>query len=144
VLTLQELRSVADRFGVDDQQVRRDHLISLLLAVLSSEFADQVLFFGGTALSRTHLPVGRLSEDLDLIAVTDRRTVASGLDERLPRSVQRDYGTLVWSPALSDVQERHPAALSTFDGLTVRIQLLTRVGYPPWPTERRAIEQRYS
>lgn len=144
VLTAQELRTIADRFGVDDQQVRRDHLISLLLAVLSSEFAGQVLFFGGTALSRTHLPDGRLSEDLDLIALADRKEVASLLDERLPRSVQRAYGGLVWNPALSDVRERDAAMLSTSDGLNVRFQLLTPVGYPRWPTELRAIEQRYT
>ena len=89
VLTTQVLRAVAERFGVDDQQVRRDHLISLLLAVLSAEFADQILFFGGTSLSRTYLPVGRLSEDIDLIA-TDRKTTAALLDQRLPRSVQTE------------------------------------------------------
>jgi predicted nucleotidyltransferase component of viral defense system len=30
------------------------------------EFADEVIFFGGTALSRTHLLHARRSEDIDL------------------------------------------------------------------------------
>lgn len=46
-----EERSVASAFGVAASQVRRDHLISHVLAVLSERFADRLLFFGGTALS---------------------------------------------------------------------------------------------
>ena len=71
-----ELAAVADAFGVSDAQVRRDHLISHLLAALSGSARDRVVFFGGTALSRTHLPDGRLSEDLDLWALGDRRDAA--------------------------------------------------------------------
>ncbi|MGH3544772.1 MAG: nucleotidyl transferase AbiEii/AbiGii toxin family protein [Mycobacteriales bacterium] len=50
--------------------------MSHLLAVLAREFAQEVIFFGGTALARTHLPHGRLSGDVDLIATgrNKRRT----------------------------------------------------------------------
>lgn len=34
-----ELQEIAARFGVDEHQVRRDHLISHLLAALSTELA---------------------------------------------------------------------------------------------------------
>jgi hypothetical protein len=67
----EEFVAVADRFGVAVAQVRRDHLISLLLGLLSRDLADRVLFFGGTALARTHLPDGRLSEDIDLASAPD-------------------------------------------------------------------------
>jgi predicted nucleotidyltransferase component of viral defense system len=40
------------------EQVRRDHLISHILAALSVSFHEQVIFFGGTALARTYLPPG--------------------------------------------------------------------------------------
>ncbi|GAA3631732.1 hypothetical protein GCM10022267_18340 [Lentzea roselyniae] len=64
-----ELVAVADRFGVAEDQVLRDHLISHVLAALA-EVAPEVLFVSGTALARTHLadPAagGRLSEDIDL------------------------------------------------------------------------------
>lgn len=63
-----ELIAVADQFGVAEEHVRRDHLISHVLASLS-QIAPDVLFVGGTALARTHLanPAagGRLSEDID-------------------------------------------------------------------------------
>jgi Nucleotidyl transferase AbiEii toxin, Type IV TA system len=54
-------------------------------------------------LARTHLPDGRLSEDIDLIAIDDRKAVAEVLDA----------------------------------------QLLSARGRELWPTERRALQQRY-
>lgn len=55
VLSDAELRDVSRGFGV-----------------AADEVSDDVVFFGGTALCRTHLPDLRLSEDIDLIAVRDR------------------------------------------------------------------------
>lgn len=54
-----ELRVGAERFGVDDQQVRRDHLISHVLAAISAVAGESVIFFGGTALARSVLVDGR-------------------------------------------------------------------------------------
>ena len=91
---------VAVMFGVADEQVRRDHLISHLLAALARHLPDAVVLFGGTALARTHLPQGRLSEDLDLIAVPSRSAVAATLEATLLDAVRREFGQLVWQPPL--------------------------------------------
>lgn len=85
--------AVAEKFGVSDEQVRRDHLLSHLLAVLARDLPDAVVFFGGTAFARTHLPEGRLSEDLDLFAVPRRR------GRRRRRTAARDGGTPRVRPA---------------------------------------------
>ena len=130
---------VAVMFGVADEQVRRDHLISHLLAALARHLPDAVVFFGGTALARTHLPHGRLSEDLDLIAVPSRSAVAATLEATLLDAVRREFGQLVWQPPLTAVRDTVPAVLRTRDGLTVRVQLLDPAGYPAWPTERRRL-----
>ena len=143
-LELAELQSVAEQFGVSDEQVRRDHVISHLLALISNELADEILFFGGTALARTHLLDGRLSEDLDLIALSPRRDVASALDRLLPRGASRATGALLWNPALTAVQDTDAAALEGPHGIRLKIQLLRGEHYPSWPTERRAIYQRYA
>jgi predicted nucleotidyltransferase component of viral defense system len=90
MLDVAERDAVAARFGVASAQIERDYVLSLLLAVLSQRFAGDVIFFGGTALARTHLPHGRLSEDLDLIAVGSRRELAAELDSALPRALQRE------------------------------------------------------
>ncbi|WP_369815984.1 nucleotidyl transferase AbiEii/AbiGii toxin family protein [Mycobacterium sp. 852013-51886_SCH5428379] len=119
------------------EQVERDHLISHLLAFLSREFGDRVHFIGGTALARTHLPDGRLSEDIDLIAVGSRKEVATALDATLPRAVARTHGRLTVEPALSATADTLPVLLHPSDGRPVRLQLLSARDRVVWPTERR-------
>jgi hypothetical protein len=144
MLAPEEELAVAEQFGVARAQVRRDHLISHLLATLSAHLADQVIFFGGTALSRSLLPNGRLSEDIDLIAVGRRRDVAESIELHLVQENRREFPRLNWQPALSSVREIEPAVLTTADGVSVRIQLLGQTGYPPWPVQPRPLVQRYS
>ena len=120
-----EKAAVAEQFGVATEQVERDHLISHLLAFLSRDFGDRIHFIGGTALARTHLPDGRLSEDIDLIAVEGRKAVATDIDAALPRALARTHGRLVLDPVLSSVPDTRPTILRTSDGLTVRLQLLS-------------------
>ena len=138
-----ELASVAAQFGVARAQVERDHLISHLLGYLSAHFADRIVFIGGTALARTHLVNGRLSEDIDLIAVGSRSEVARDLDRALPRAVLRSHGRLVWDPAIGEVPEHLGAVLRSQSGLAVKVQLLSAEGRPAWPLENRQLEQRY-
>ncbi|MFI6870308.1 nucleotidyl transferase AbiEii/AbiGii toxin family protein [Nocardia sp. NPDC050406] len=138
-----ERDSVAVQFGVAPEQVERDHLISHLLAAISRGFGDRVHFIGGTALARTHLVSGRLSEDIDLVALGNRRMLAAELDAALPRSVARSYGRLEWAPSLSDVPDTGAANLRSASGVFVKIQLLSAQGRAVWPTELRGLEQRY-
>ena len=138
-----EAAAVAEQFGVALEQVRRDHLISSILAALQAH-ADDVIFFGGTALARTYLPIGRLSEDIDLIALTDRRPVAAAISRTIERVLRVPYGRVSWTAALADIRDTEPASLVTDEGLMVRVQLLSARGYEPWPTEIHDLVQRYS
>ncbi|OBC10905.1 hypothetical protein A5784_35980 [Mycobacterium sp. 852013-50091_SCH5140682] len=143
-MNVDERDSVATQFGVAAEQVERDHLISHLLAFLSQHFADRIHFIGGTALARTHLPDGRLSEDIDLIALGDRKQVAQDLDASLPRAVARSHGRLTVEPALSATANTLPVLLRPADGRPVRLQLLSSRDRVLWPTERRVLVQRYA
>jgi predicted nucleotidyltransferase component of viral defense system len=138
-----ELADVGDAFGVDDAQVQRDHLISHLLHALSTLDIDGLLFFGGTALARTYLPNGRLSEDIDLSA-PDRMATAKVLHDALPRALRREVPTLDWRVPLTSVRDTDPALLGTADGIQVRIQLLAAKHMFTWPAETRPIEMRYT
>jgi predicted nucleotidyltransferase component of viral defense system len=80
---IDERDQVAHQFGVASEQVERDHLISFILGFLSERFSDRIHFIGGTALARTYLPNGRLSEDIDLIALDSRIAIAEELDAAL-------------------------------------------------------------
>lgn len=135
---------VATQFGVAPEQVERDHLISHLLGFLSREFGDRVHFIGGTALARTHIPDGRLSEDIDLIAIGNRSDVARDLDMALPRALARTHGRLNVEPRLSDTADTLPVVLRPADGRPVQLQLLSPRERVVWPTERRTLAQRYS
>lgn len=139
-----EEHAVSQQFGVAHTQVHRDHLISHVLGALSQHVADEVLFFGGTALSRTFIPNGRLSEDIDLIALGRRRETAEIIEGSLIRALRREFPGLAWHPPLTTVRDVEPAVLTTQGGVAVRIQLLNRTGYPAWPTETRRVIQRYS
>ena len=138
-----EREEIARRFGVAPEQVERDHLISHLLAFLGDNFGERIQFIGGTALARTHLPDGRLSEDVDLIARDDRRAVAADLDAALPRALARTHGRLTLDPSLTGVADVDAAILRSAGGISVRIQLLSSRDRVLWPTERRNLEQRY-
>ena len=143
VLDPAELYAIRATFGVAEIQVRRDHLISHTLAAISTVSTDEVVFFGGTALCRTHLPDHRLSEDIDLVALTDRSTIARRMTEAITRQLRRSLGSATFSPPLHQTRDAEPSVLAVA-GLRVQVQLLAHVGYPPWPTEVAPIVQRYS
>lgn len=101
-----------------------------------------MIFFGGTALSRTHLARARLSEDIDLIATTMRSEVLPRLVRALEQTLMRTHGRPSWTPAFTD-RDTDPAVISTA-GVQVRLQVLRGEDYSAWPVERVAVEQRYS
>jgi predicted nucleotidyltransferase component of viral defense system len=134
-------REVA-RFGVADDQVRRDHAISHILGAISKSLRDDVIFFGGTALSRTHLVHARLSEDIDMIAIGNRGEIAERLVKSIDVALLRTHGRVNWSPSFEN-RDVEPTIVQIPGGISIRLQLLRGTGYPPWPTEHRDIEQRY-
>ncbi|MBD3751513.1 MAG: nucleotidyl transferase AbiEii/AbiGii toxin family protein [Micrococcales bacterium] len=143
VLEPAERDAVMMRFGVSPVQVARDHVISHALAAIAGLGTDRVVFFGGTALARTLLPDLRLSEDIDLIALGDRREIGAAIQEAIERQFLRSFGHPTFTPPLADARHPDPSMLAV-GGVRIQIQLLSGTGYPAWPTEVVDIEQRYS
>lgn len=142
ILSPRDLDDVRRRFGVGDEQVRRDHVISHALAALSKIDSDSLVFIGGTALSRTHLTDLRLSEDIDLIIHGSRAERAREIQDVLTDSLRRVVGVPQFEPDLPAT--RHPASsVMSVRTTQVRIQLLNGGEYPRWPTQNRDLEQRY-
>lgn len=139
----EDLSRVMEQFGVSEEQVRRDHVISVILAALSESLREDLLFVGGTALSRTYLDAERLSEDIDLIAVGNRADVASRLVRTVERAVQRSHGRVIWQPGFSPNNDADPAIAGLPGGIAIRFQLLRDQGYSPWPATEHEIERRY-
>ncbi|GIH03286.1 hypothetical protein Rhe02_13530 [Rhizocola hellebori] len=142
-LSAEDLAREADRFGVSDDQVRRDHAISHVLAAIAAQLAGDVIFFGGTALSRTHLLHARLSEDIDLLSLVPRRELADRLTKTIASQLLRTHGRVSWNPGFSPRDDVQPAVLQTSEGIAIKIQLLDGANYTRWPVEIRHLEQRY-
>ncbi|WP_344781502.1 nucleotidyl transferase AbiEii/AbiGii toxin family protein [Microbacterium kribbense] len=143
VLDPDEQVAVEQRFGVAASQVVRDHVISHALAAIASIDTDDVVFFGGTALSRTHLADVRLSEDIDLIARGDRGELGDRIEATIVTRFRRTFGTVTFTPHIRETRHPDPSVMQV--GTTrVQVQLLSSEGYPDWPTEIVDIEQRYS
>lgn len=140
---MEDLHTIQDTFGVDEAQVRRDHVISHCLAALSTINDDHLVFFGGTALSRTRLPDLRLSEDIDLIARAPRASIAEEIQDVLTTTLRPLIGTPIFEPALTETRGAQASVMLLTD-VRVQIQLLASDGYPQWPTEVADLHQRYA
>lgn len=143
VLDDDERMHIEMQFGVPAEQVVRDHVISHALAAIASIGSDDVVFFGGTALSRTHLTSVRLSEDVDLIARGNRGEIGDRIEEAITRRLGRTLGTVTFTPSIRETRHPEPSVMEV-NGIRVQIQVLSSEGYPAWPTQVVDIEQRYS
>jgi hypothetical protein len=143
MLRRDELARWAGTFGVADEQIRRDHLISHILVALATLDGPGIVFYGGTALARTHLPVFRLSEDVDLL-VDPRKDWAARVEEHMPRALRRHVGAVNWDPGPSGIPDRASARLVA-GPVSVRVQLVTLdPEQARWPVERRRLDMRYA
>lgn len=143
MLDLLEAEQVQQIFGATAAQVRRDHAISHVLEALASIPAE-VIFFGGTALARTCLSRGRLSEDIDLYS-RDRRGLTSEID-RLPELIAQEFPRAFWDSRPSEVSEPRQTLLVCDPEIQIQVQVLDSRsrGWNQIPIQKVPIQQRYS
>jgi Nucleotidyl transferase AbiEii toxin, Type IV TA system len=139
-----ELYDTADAFGVDLDQVRRDHVISHVLAAISTHARDTFLFTGGTMLSRTWLRDVRLSEDVDLMVYETRSVVGARLADLVRSEIEPLFGRVEWDKDPATAGDAESIFASVGDDVTIKFQLVDTIGRAPWPRARVAIHQRYS
>lgn len=143
-LSPEELYDTADAFGVDLEQVVRDHAISHALASISHRAPDAFVFIGGTMLSRTWLPDVRLSEDIDLVARTALGPAARALADALETDLSKEFGAVEWDLHPTRARDAQPVVLTVAGQVRIQLQLMTKDGRGSWPSERMPILQRYS
>jgi predicted nucleotidyltransferase component of viral defense system len=132
-----EIRSLARQRGVPEIQIRRDHLLSHLIGALPLE--DRLVFIGGTALHRTHLPDVRLSEDLDVHLIVGK---AEDLVDQLIQDVRLEF------PGISIISRtrQYKVATSVLEVDELRIQIQVISNRPQWmdlPTATTPVRLRY-
>ncbi|HEY3293014.1 MAG TPA: nucleotidyl transferase AbiEii/AbiGii toxin family protein [Candidatus Nanopelagicaceae bacterium] len=143
MLDLDESQDVQELFGAEESQVNRDHAISHVLVALQ-QINTEFVFFGGTALSRTYLTTGRLSEDIDLYS-PDRRALCRELDD-LPRLMKEEFPQAVWNVIPSQTVEPRSSLLVCEASIQIRVQVVDALsrGWQSIPTNLVDIHQRYS
>lgn len=143
-LSEHEALAVSSMFAVDEDAVRRDHLVSLVIAELVHEGRGDLTLGAGTALARVHLPaaqltpLSRLSGDVELVTDDDPQSVAGRIGHVVVRALRPGHGRPTWSPAPA---ASGPAILRTEAGPSVRLVLTG--GGRGWPTEHLDVEPRY-
>jgi len=138
-----EESSIQLKFGVPYEQVRRDHAISHILNLMNHIETDFV-FYGGTALARTYLTSGRLSEDIDIFS--DARQILIRDIEALPEWLEQEFPNAHWILGPSSTKDSESALLNCSEEIQIKIQLIDSSdrGWKHVPREFSKIEQRYS
>ena len=130
-MTEAAIYDVAERFGVDLEQARRDHVISHVLAAISRRAQDRFIFYGGTALSRTWLPDARLSEDVDLMVIGRRHDGGDALVRAIDADIARPFLGASWSKDPRDARDAEDVMLTTGTGAVSSSSSSTRRGVRP-------------
>ena len=136
-----EVERHAGAWGVGDQQILKDHLISHLLNSLSG--LSGIVFFGGTALNRTDLTDRRLSEDIDLFQQRLETGDVDSVIEALRTNTKREF------PGLQIQGRGRQGDVETFavsaESTTIRVQMVgPRHDLGRCSVDYRAVSLRYS
>ena len=84
------LRAAADHLDIKLEFVEKDYWISLLLFRLSkSDYTDQVVFKGGTSLSKGFDLIERFSEDVDIAVINEEIDSGNQL-KKLIRTIEKE------------------------------------------------------
>lgn len=143
MLELGERLQVQSQFSSSELQVRRDHAISHILAAIQ-KLKSEMVFYGGTALSRTFLVDGRLSEDIDLYT-EDRKKLCQELDE-IPDLIEQEFPEAGWQKLPSQLRDAESTNLSCGSSIQVKVQVVDSASrnWAKVPIEMAEIFQRYS
>lgn len=101
----QSLRAVSTRNGISEVFVEKDYWITLVLLQLAeSAYASQVVFKGGTSLSKGYGCIHRFSEDVDVAVITNPDASGNAV-KTLLRQVEKSM--------MSELREIHLEGVSS-------------------------------
>ena len=82
----QAIRATAQRMGILDIYIEKDYWVCYALYLIyTGRFKDEVVFKGGTALSKCYSSIERFSEDIDLVLLRKGGETGSQLKTKLKR-----------------------------------------------------------
>jgi len=146
----QIIQRVAEEFGLETFQVEKDYFVSLFLKELSIlENNVEIVFKGGTSLSKCYKVIDRFSEDIDLTIKFSNKKAGSGLRKRLKENIVNTINKLgmkflnpekVQSDRDFNLYEvEFDRIFSTKSRMVPHIIIETIVVYKPYPLEKRQV-----
>ena len=71
------INQIADKLQIDKFVIEKDYWVTYILKNISkSEFKDEMIFKGGTCLSKAYNLIDRFSEDIDLLVIENDKTIS--------------------------------------------------------------------
>lgn len=87
--------------GLNEQFVEKDYYVTEVLRIVTATYGDQVIFKGGTSLSKGWEIIDRFSEDVDLFVNPTRFTPALSSTRAIDRELRRLRDAVAGHPALA-------------------------------------------
>jgi len=76
--------------GIPEIYVEKDYWVTLaLFKIFKSEIGKQIVFKGGTALSKCNKLIDRFSEDIDIVLLKQENERGNQLKNRLPKLLKQ-------------------------------------------------------
>jgi hypothetical protein len=92
----QAVQATAERMGILDIYIEKDYWVCYALKLIfESAIKDEVIFKGGTALSKCCTYIERFSEDIDLVVIRKEEETGSQLKTKLKKITKEITGPFV-------------------------------------------------
>jgi hypothetical protein len=111
----QAIRATAQRMNIADIYIEKDYWVCYALQLIyNSKFKDDVIFKGGTALSKCYHIIERFSEDIDLVLLRDGNETGNQLKRKL-RNVTKIL--------------KEPFREEEIEGITNKMGMIRKIAY---------------
>lgn len=87
------INDASSQYGIADCFIEKDYYVFMMLKYIVSQLGENVVFKGGTSLSKAHRIITRFSEDIDLCLPQDK-IKSDGARKRLVEAIFRGFNTL--------------------------------------------------
>lgn len=92
----QAVQATAERMGILDIYIEKDYWVCYALKLIfESPVKDEVIFKGGTALSKCYTYIERFSEDIDLVVIRKEEETGNQLKTKLKKITKAITGPFV-------------------------------------------------
>jgi len=148
--TFRDLVSLtSDHFGLRDYQVEKDYYVSLLLKKLSIDKDLNLVFKGGTSLSKCYQIIDRFSEDIDIAILTRDSRVNDRtrrlLKELILTSINQSGMSLINPDEIRSRREFNAYLIRFNQSFTSEMDMVPHiiiesiVAYRPYPTVEKEV-----